>query len=182
MKLSTENLVNHNFTYLSNANQRIIVPELFLMSQIPSRAMQKKFLTGSSAFFSCLADFQPKDKDWIVLDDAPKGYKHYRQTSTPGKCVFEWRAASADELIAYALDHPMPAMQMIKFLTPDFAAHIGLTIGQLQRLKPLVDALDPKHRYASIIYESYIENGNFTLTDSQLDAAYRCYREARRNG
>ena len=149
------------------------------MSQIPSRAMQKKFLTGSSAFFSCLAGFQPKDKDWIVLDDAPKGYKHYRQTSTPGKCVFEWRAASADELIAYALDHPKPAMQIIKFLSPDFAAHIGLSIVQLQRLKPLVDALDPKHRYAAVIYDSYIENGDFTLTDSQREAAYQCYREAR---
>ncbi len=93
--------------------------------------------------------------------------------------MFEWRAASADELIAYALDHPKPAMQIIKFLSPDFAAHIGLSIVQLQRLKPLVDALDPKHRYAAVIYDSYIENGDFTLTDSQREAAYQCYREAR---
>lgn len=141
--------------------------------------MQKKFLTGSSAFFSCLADFKPKDYDWIVLDDAPKGYHYYCQTSTPGKCVFEWRDMGADALIDYALAHPRPAMQVIKFLTPDFAAHIGLTIGQLERLRPLVDALKKKHRYAAIIFDSYIKNGSFTLTDSQRMEAYQCYKEAR---
>lgn len=141
--------------------------------------MRKKFLTGSRAFFSCLADFRPKDTDWIVLDDAPKGYQYYRQTSIPGKCLFEWRDMGADALIDYALQHPKPPMQVIKFLSPDFAKHIGLTMMQLTRLQPIIDALDAKHRYAAIIYDSYLQNGDFTLTDEQRDAAYQCYKEAR---
>lgn len=141
--------------------------------------MKKKFLAGSRAFFSCLADFKPKDTDWIVLDDAPKGYKYYRQTSLPGKCLFEWRDIGADALIDYALQHPIPQMQVGKFLIPDFARHIGLTLEQLKRLRPLVDALDQKHRYEDIIYDSYLINGDFTLTDEQRMRAYEVYQSAR---
>lgn len=141
--------------------------------------MQKKFLTGSRAFFSCMADFRPKDTDLLVLDDAPKGYQYYRQTSIPGKCLFEWRDMGADALIEYALQHPIPQMQVGKFLVPDFAKHIGLTLEQLTRLRPLIDALDAKHRYEEIIYNSYLVNGDFTLTDDQREAAYQCYKDAR---
>lgn len=141
--------------------------------------MQKKFLTGSRAFFSYMADFRPKDTDLLVLDDAPKGYKFYRQTQTNGICLFEWRDMGADALIDYALQHPNPPMQVGKFLVPDFAKHIGLTLEQLTRLRTLIDALDAKHRYEEIIYNSYLVNGDFTLTDEQRDAAYQCYKEAR---
>ena len=141
--------------------------------------MQKKFLTGSRAFFSCMADFRPKDTDLLVLDDAPKGYKFYRQTQTNGICLFEWRYMDADALIEYALQHQKPQMQVGKFLVPDFAKHIGLTLEQLTRLRTLIDALDAKHRYEEIIYNSYLVNGDFTLTDDQRESAYQCYKEAR---
>ncbi len=141
--------------------------------------MKKIFLTGSCAFFSCLADFKPKDIDWIVLDSEPRGYRFLKQTILPGKCIFEVKDMPAEEMVTRTLFNREPPMQMIKFLTPDFAQHIGLTIEQLERLQPLVEKLDPKHRYAEIIYNSYIANGSFSLTESQRNAAFKCYQEAR---
>lgn len=140
-----------------------------------------KVYTGSLAFFRDIAGFSPGDIDWIVIRDNPHGMRIARHRSLEGVSVFEWRYMPADELINYVLDHPHPPMQVVMFLIPEVAAHIGMTVDLLPRLKPLVDTLDPRHLYARIIYESYIENGSFTLTDEQRTAAYRNYCEARRH-
>lgn len=141
--------------------------------------MRKKFLTGSKAFFSHLAGFQPKDTDYIVIDDNPVGMNFCRSKSLEGVCVYEWRYMPADVFIDHVLSHPFPAMQVVMFLVPGVAEHIGLNIDQLPRLKPLIDNLDTLHRYAAIIYESYIKNGSFMMTEGQLQSAYSCYLEAR---
>lgn len=141
--------------------------------------MDIKTHTGSLAFFSGIAGFKPGDIDWIVIRDNPKGMKTARHRSLKGVSVFEWRYMPADELINYVLDHPHPPMQVVMFLVPDVAAHIGLTVDMLPRLRPLIEGLDEKHEYAKIIWESYIHNGSFTLTDGQRMEAYHCYLQAR---
>lgn len=143
--------------------------------------MKKKFLTGSKAFFSGIEGYSPKDTDWLVLTDEASGFSHYRQTSAPGKCLFEWKAKPKDELIGYAVSHPNPPMQAIKFLTPEFAEFIGLETKDLEALKPLFDIMDDKHKYAVSIFESYLENGTFTLTDEQRRKAYEIYLKYREN-
>lgn len=141
--------------------------------------MDMKTHTGSLAFFSGIEGFRPGDIDWVVIRDNPKGMKVSRHRSLEGVSVFEWRYMPADELINYVLEHPHPPMQVVMFLLPDVAAHIGLTVDMLPRLRPLIEKLDEKHKYAEIIWSSYINNGSFTLTQCQLMKAYRCYLEAR---
>ena len=72
-------------------------------------------------------------------------------------------------------------MQVIKFLSPRVAEYIGLGIDKLQFLKPLIDALDSKHEYAKIIYQFYIENGKFELTEKQRLEAFKIYKKSRQN-
>jgi hypothetical protein len=66
-----------------------------------------------------------------------------------------------------------------KFLVPEFCAAIGFTIEDLPQLKPLIDILDNKHKYEEIIFNSYLKNGSFTLTDEQRERAYKSYKNSR---
>lgn len=141
--------------------------------------MTKKILTGSRAFFSGLEGFKPKDSDFVILVDRGNGFRFVRQITTNEKCLFVWVRRPKDELMDYALTHGAP-MQLIKFLTPNFAAEIGLEISDLAVLRPLVGRLDSKHAYAKIIYEAYIQNGRFELTEQQRATAFKAYLEARK--
>lgn len=71
-------------------------------------------------------------------------------------------------------------MQLGKFLIPTFIEAIGFTIEDLKKLQPLADNLDVKHKYEKVIYYSYIENGEFKLTDEQLQKAYLEYKNNKR--
>ena len=53
----------------------------------------------------------------------------------------------------------------------------NLTINHLKKLSPLIDFLDDKHRYEKIIFESYIENNDFFLTEEQRLKAYLEYQK-----
>ena len=70
-------------------------------------------------------------------------------------------------------------MRVGKFLVPEFAEYIGLTIDDLKKLDSMFEELDEKHQYEVLIYNSYIDNNGFFLTDEQRDEAYRVYKEAR---
>lgn len=143
--------------------------------------MQHRFITGSQAFFSSFGDFKPKDIDVLIVDDNPNGYKMMRQTHlNKGKCVFEWKDMSADEFINYTLEHYDTPMQIGKFLVPEFAGYLELTLEQLKRLQPLIDKLDDAHKYEEIIYNAYLTNGSFTLTEAQLNDAYESYKSTRK--
>ncbi len=85
---------------------------------------------------------------------------------------------TADEFVEYALAKG-PAMQLGKFLVPEFNSEIGFTIEHLKQLEPLVEKLDDKHKYEKIIYDAYIENNKFELTKAQRDEAYLEYKKAR---
>ena len=83
------------------------------------------------------------------------------------------------EYIDYALSRG-PAMQLGKFLTPEFVDAIGFTIEHLKQLQPLADNLDKRHTYQKIIFDSYIKNNSFNLTKSQKELAYQEYKKERR--
>jgi hypothetical protein len=67
-----------------------------------------------------------------------------------------------------------------KFLVPDFAKEIDLTIEDLKCLSHLLEKLDEKHTYEKIIFNSYLENGDFYLTDEQRNRAYEEYKKKTR--
>lgn len=137
-----------------------------------------KFLMGSQYFFSCYDDFYSKDIDEIEIVETEE-FKYVRQLTGQGKCLFELkRQETLNDYINYALQSNL-GMVVGKFLIPEFCKEIGLTINDLPKLRPLIDKLDNKHKYEEIIFNSYIENGSFSLTDEQRKRAYRAYMESR---
>lgn len=135
-------------------------------------------LVGSNVFFKDIEGFNSKDTDILELVDNPTDFKYLRQFRFKDKCVFQWRNMSVDEFIDAELLMNVP-MSVCKFLCPEFIKLKGLTIEQLKRLQSLVDNMDEKHMYLKTIYDSYIANNDFTLTDEQLNEAYKMYLKYR---
>lgn len=135
-------------------------------------------LVGSNVFFKDIEGFNSKDIDILELVDNPTDFKYLRQFRFKDKCVFQWRNMSVDEFIDAELLMNVP-MSVCKFLCPEFIKLKGLTIEQLKRLQPLVDNMDEKHMYLKTIYDFYIANNDFTLTDEQLNDAYNIYLKYR---
>ena len=137
-----------------------------------------KFLMGSTYFFSCYEDFHSKDIDELELVGTDN-FKWYRQLSGQGKCLFQFvKQNNVDDYINFALKSEL-GMVIGKFLIPEFCNEIGMTMADLPKLQPLLKRLDDKHMYEEIIYNSYIENGSFTLTDKQRARAYESYKKSR---
>ena len=139
----------------------------------------EKYLVGSRYFFENEPDFNSKDYDYVTLVDNPVTFKDYRQLTGLGHCLFDWRRMSAEEFVDFTLNYCHP-MTIGKFLVPEFAREIGLTLDLLKKLQPKVNQLNKSHRYEKIIFESYLENGEFELTEEQRHRAYVEYTEARR--
>ena len=138
-----------------------------------------KILIGSTYFFSQYEDFQSKDIDEIEIIDTIE-FSQMRQITGQGKCLFQMkRHQSTQEYIDWALKSQI-GMVIGKFLVPEFNTTISFTIKDLPLLKPLLEKLDDKHKYEEIIFNSYIENGDFILKDEQRDLAYQSYKETRR--
>lgn len=140
--------------------------------------MMSKFLMGSQYFFSCYEDFNSKDIDEIEIIET-NDFNYMRQLTGQGQCLFQLKKQpSKEDYIDYALKSSL-GMVVGKFLIPEFCEAIDFTVGDLLRLKSLIEKLDDKHRYEEIIFNSYIENGAFTLTREQRDRAYNLYKESR---
>lgn len=137
-----------------------------------------KILMGSTYFFSCYEDFQSRDVDEIEIIETDE-FNYVRHLSGCGKCLFQLRKQKTkDDYINYAI-HSNLGMVVGKFLIPEFCEEIGMTVEDLPKLQPLIDKLDDGHKYEKIIFNSYIQNKAFTLTDSQRMAAYNSYKESR---
>lgn len=135
-------------------------------------------LIGSKYFFSQYPDFQPHDTDELEIIDTNE-FKQISQLTGQGHCLFQMkRHDSTEEYIDWALQSNV-GMVVGKFLIPEFCEAIGFTIDDLPRMQPLIDKLDYKHKYEEIIYNSYLENGSFTLTQEQRDKAYQSYYNSR---
>ena len=137
-----------------------------------------KFLMGSQYFFSRYDDFTSKDIDEIQIIETNE-FSHMRQITGQGKCLFQLKKYSSfEEYINWDVRSNL-GMVIGKYLIPEFCNEIGFTIEDLPKVKSLINKLDDKHKYEEIIYNSYIENGSFTLTDKQRENAYKSYKENR---
>ena len=140
--------------------------------------MMSRILVGSRYFFSGYPGFVGKDTDEVEIIDTNE-FNNMRQVTGQEKCLFQFkRKNGVDDYIRYALGSPL-GMVLGKFLVPEFCEEIGFTINDLPKLKPLVKRLDDRHKYEEIIYESYIQNGDFVLTEEQRNKAYLSYKESR---
>ena len=137
-----------------------------------------KFLMGSKYFFSCYDDFNSKDIDEVEIIETDE-FKYVRQLTGQWKCLFQLKKyPSKEEYINYALKSSL-GMVVGKFLIPEFCEAIDFSVEDLPRLRGLINILDSKHKYEEIIYEAYIKNGSFTLTNEQRNEAYNSYKESR---
>lgn len=152
------------------------------MKRYTIRADERKFRynIGSRLFFEGFPDFHPKDVDELELEEDPRIYKNVLQFRKKDgtRCFFKWRKMSADDFVDYTLRSSVP-MEIGKFLNPEFCNDIGFTIEHLKKLKPVAERLDVKHQYEKIIFDAYIQHGDFILTDEDRIRAYESYKAAR---
>lgn len=139
-----------------------------------------RFKMGSSYFFSSLPNYRVKDEDelilmtgWIPADTNVLNLKD------GNKDTFFYKFMHKNEFILDTLRSGV-AMRVGKFLIPEFAIYIGMTIKDLERLGPVFTNIDAKHRYEKVIYDAYITNGGWWLSDEQRQEAYNEYMDARK--
>lgn len=140
-----------------------------------------KIIVGSRAFFRGMDGFKPSDEDYVVLMEMHnQRFKNHMQVRLGDKCIFFWLEKSKEEMIDYLLKSNDP-LQVGKFLVPVFAKRLNITIDDLAQFKPLIDKLDDHHQYIRVIYEAYIANGDFILTDEQKLNAFEVYKNSPKN-
>ena len=139
----------------------------------------KQIIIGSRAFFSGMKGYKPKDRDELCIMDSwfPKK-TNVLNMKINGKDVFFFKNMTKEEFIQDVRDSGV-SMRAGKFLVPEFAEFIGLTIEDLKSMSDLFRHFDLFHQYEEIIYDFYIENNGFFLTDEQREIAYNKYREYR---
>lgn len=140
--------------------------------------MDKKIIVGSRTFFSGMEGFSSKDIDYLVLDDEPKGYVWRREQSLRGVCTFRYKREPVGKMVEKTLENG-DALLLGKFLVPEVAQELGATIEAIKPLEVLLPKLDDAHKYVEVIFNAYIENNGFTLTDEQRAAAFEVYKQAR---
>lgn len=138
--------------------------------------MKNRFIVGSNAFFGDIDGFKAHDTDVLVLVDKPTEFNVQRQIRLKGNCIFEWKRMTPKEYIDYHKNCKC-GMFIGKFLVPEFVKEIGFTIDDLRELEFLLDRLDERHEYERIIYECYMENNDFYLTEEQKIKAYNKYKK-----
>ena len=139
--------------------------------------MTQTFLVGSRAFFAGMEGFQPSDRNILRLVSNP-AYKAGKELTGRRTNVFTYTRETAKQMIENTLASGK-TIKVGKFLVPDVAHTLGLTITDLQKLQPLISRLGNKQSYQKIIFNAYIENNNFKLTQEQRQAAYEAYLTAR---
>lgn len=138
----------------------------------------KEFRIGSAVFFECYDDYASKDIDLLNLTDRALFGNHMMNMKLKENDIFFMPLENKDIMIYKTLTSGVP-MRVGKFLVKEFADYIGLTIEDLKRLEPLFNQLDDKHKYEKIIYDAYVENNSFTLTEEQRKNAYNEYKRER---
>lgn len=134
-------------------------------------------IIGSNYFFKNIKGFKSKDIDYLYIEKSSK-YKYLMQQSFCGECVFRVNKVSKDKLIRFhkKLNDPLT---IGKFLIPEFNKEFGITIDDIKEFEELFNKLDNKHLYQKQIYEYYLLNNSFTLTEAQLKNCYNLYKKYR---
>ena len=145
--------------------------------------MKKKIKIGSTPFFKDYPDYVPHDTDYMVFVDevGSKVLKIHITEDKQREDLFYYKnGITKQELIEYELIHCQDKpCHAGKFLIPEVVEYFGITLDDLKQFERFFDNLDEKHLYEKIIYDAYIENNDFTLTQEQRDEAYNNYKEKR---
>lgn len=135
-----------------------------------------KFIVGSNAFFNEFLDFDGgHDIDELYIIDYPMFGNNIGQLKVDNHDKFFLYDSGKENIINNTHD----AFEACKFIIPEFAKYIKLTIDDLKEIGNWYELLDDKHKYVKFIYESYIKNNDFVLTEEQLNEAYKIYKKYR---
>ena len=94
--------------------------------------------------------------------------------------IFAYKQMSKDEFLQYELKHCKKAKMAVgKLLVPELVKYMNITIDDLKKFKFAIDEIPEKHSYEKIIYDAYIKNNDFILTQEQRDKAYQEYKKYR---
>ena len=139
-----------------------------------------KFKIGSSIFFSNYSDYKIKDVDWVTIFDVfPFKGKKMMKVKIGNDDIFMYKPNITKQDFIDELYSTKVVMKVGKFLSSEFCKHFNITIEDLKSLEQFFDKLDDKHKYEKLIYEAYIENNDFVLTQEQRDKAYQEYKKYR---
>ena len=143
-----------------------------------------KILMGSSYFFGQYDDYKIKDLDYIILVDKPEDFKNVKNVRIKNMSghfdIFYWRRMTPNEWIKYQFDNCKEnPMSCGKFLIPEFCKEIGFTIDNLKELEYFFNNMDQKHSYEKMIYDAYITNNDFVLSNEQRLEIYNKYKKDR---
>ena len=147
--------------------------------------MEKKFIAGSFYFFKDMPDFELHDLDYVIItDEMFQDYHHiYWIEGGIGKDYFYWKKNTPEWHVKNLLAENAFALDIARVLIPGVSKELGFTTEHLKQVKPILNKLEGqfgnKYDYYKIIYEAYIENGDFILTDEQRLKAYTEYKKYR---
>ena len=138
----------------------------------------RTFIIGSQPFFNCYDDYTVHDIDKLcIMSHGLNGKNSFLIRKDAEDYVLYPNLTKGEFIEEDTKEND--GVKVGKYLIPEFAEYIGLTIDDLSKVKPLIDNLDAKHKYEKVIYDAYIENNAFKLTDEQRDRAYEEYKRAR---
>lgn len=142
--------------------------------------ISKKYNVGSKYFFGHLDEFHSKDEDYLIFVDKDETLFEYQiWFKFPHEDKFVWKKLIPEDYIYYLNNVSILPMEAGAFLNKEICKFIGFTIEHLKQLKSVFDKIDDKHKYEQIIFDSYIENNGFFLTNEQLKRSYEEYKKYR---
>lgn len=143
--------------------------------------ISKKFLVGSQYFFGDMPGFESKDCDYVVFVDEPllfRNVMNIKGGKNKNDDVFFWRKMPPEEFVKVTIKSGTP-MQIGKFLVKEVARHLNFNINHLKKFSKFIKYMDKEHMYEKVIFDFYIENNAFFLTDKQKEIAYEAYKKGK---
>ena len=139
----------------------------------------KKIKMGSTIFFEKYPDYKEKDVDWFAIYNKVPDKKLMIRMALQKDDIFIYpKEVTKEILISEALSSDN-ALKVGKFLVPELVEYFGITIDDLKLFEDKFNKTDDKHKYQKSIYESYVKNNKFELTEEQRDQAYLEYKKYR---
>lgn len=131
-----------------------------------------------------MPDYQGHDYDTLmILDKWPEYVEDTRFSCRKEKSdLFFLKEQNKEQYINEILQisEQTYASRVCHFMVPEFVNHIGLTIEDLKRVESVVRLLEnTRHKWYCVIYDAYIKNNGFYLTEEQKQEAYNVYKTAR---
>ncbi len=139
-----------------------------------------RFPIGSKYFFKNMEGYTSKDNDILIIMDnwVLSKTNTLNLKDEKNNDIFFFKNLNKEEFINDTIKSRV-TMRGGKFLIKEFNEYIGFTINDLKKLNNVFQKMDEKHLYEKYIYECYIINNKFELTDKQLNEAYRIYKKYR---